>query len=507
MIYNLKKIKLLFMLLFAVFYSCEKDLYDEAFKPKSKKITVKHISFKDLNSNDKSKISSKINEVIKINKLNNSTSKFEYNAELDIYIDTNLGTLVNNNGKLYYTFPMYRESEENLENIIFTPDDSGEFETFIAKYNIKPEEFNELTLDEKETLIPQLQKVYYNSLQYICIDYIYTVTTYPNCDQPGIPHENGQICSSQIVTYTATFCNWTDMGGGDSGSGGGGSIGGSTGGGTGGAVDDGIGGGSGSGGVSTSPVGMSTKDLLIKEFKKHLFNTGNTTCFNSLTQENQEKILNFLNPILEEDCDGNLYTNEQQFDFIEEIIVAKCSNSSNTNIDETNYPGMNEGMPYNWWKDDEFIRNNLLVAFEVPNIFEILAFNMFPAYALLHIENSTTALDDAVSLTINNPTVFPPTVIENGKADAFRHAYWNALDSAEFGPNITKIFTTAHEAFSCGLPKTMDLYNNQKGRQNTADNGFGFTTSNSMIKSSILNDVYIGNLVYINNILLTPTNN
>ena len=115
-----KKIKILFLLLFAVFYSCEKDLYDEAFKKEDKNITVKHISFKDLNSNVKSKISSKINEVKKINKLNNSTGKFEYNAELDMYIDTDFGTLVNNDGKLYYTFPMYRESEENLENIIFT---------------------------------------------------------------------------------------------------------------------------------------------------------------------------------------------------------------------------------------------------------------------------------------------------------------------------------------------------------------------------------------------------
>ena len=117
---SLKKIKILFLLLFAVFYSCEKDLYDEAFKKEDKNITVKHTSFKDLNSNVKSKISSKINEVKKINKLNNSTGKFEYNAELDMYIDTDFGTLVNNDGKLYYTFPMYRESEENLENIIFT---------------------------------------------------------------------------------------------------------------------------------------------------------------------------------------------------------------------------------------------------------------------------------------------------------------------------------------------------------------------------------------------------
>ena len=38
--------------------------------------------------------------------------------------------------------------------------------------------------------------------------------------------------------------------------------------------------------------------------------------------------------------------------------------------------------------------------------------------------------------------------MRDGRADAFRHAYWNALGTAEFGSNITQIFTDAHEAYS-----------------------------------------------------------
>ncbi|WP_294252605.1 hypothetical protein [uncultured Sphingomonas sp.] len=55
----------------------------------------------------------------------------------------------------------------------------------------------------------------------------------------------------------------------------------------------------------------------------------------------------------------------------------------------------------------------------------------------------------------------------DGHTDAFRHAYWNARLTAEFGENWTKQFTTAHE----GLPgngavrEAMDLYNNEVGRR------------------------------------------
>ncbi|MFZ5440300.1 MAG: DUF6973 domain-containing protein [Myxococcota bacterium] len=55
----------------------------------------------------------------------------------------------------------------------------------------------------------------------------------------------------------------------------------------------------------------------------------------------------------------------------------------------------------------------------------------------------------------------------DGHRDAFRHAYWNALMTREFGASWTAQFATAHE----GLPgnpsnrEAMDLYNNEVGRQ------------------------------------------
>ena len=60
----------------------------------------------------------------------------------------------------------------------------------------------------------------------------------------------------------------------------------------------------------------------------------------------------------------------------------------------------------------------------------------------------------------------------DGHRDAFRHAYWNALLTQQYGEQWTKAFTTAHE----GLPgnaanrESMDLYNNEVGRSIGANN-------------------------------------
>lgn len=76
------------------------------------------------------------------------------------------------------------------------------------------------------------------------------------------------------------------------------------------------------------------------------------------------------------------------------------------------------------------------------------------------------------------PTRFPSYVggtaqersmwIQNdGQRDAFRHAFWNALLTAEFGAAWTEQFATAHEA-APGNPadrEAMDLYNNEVGRR------------------------------------------
>ena len=58
-------------------------------------------------------------------------------------------------------------------------------------------------------------------------------------------------------------------------------------------------------------------------------------------------------------------------------------------------------------------------------------------------------------------------VSNDGQRDAFRHAYWNARLTKEFGETWTKAFTTAHEGVpgNPGSREAMDLYNNEVGRK------------------------------------------
>ena len=59
----------------------------------------------------------------------------------------------------------------------------------------------------------------------------------------------------------------------------------------------------------------------------------------------------------------------------------------------------------------------------------------------------------------------------DGHNDAFRHAFWNARLTAEFGEGWTRQFTTAHEGNNPGSStrEAMDLYNNEVGRKIATD--------------------------------------
>lgn len=56
--------------------------------------------------------------------------------------------------------------------------------------------------------------------------------------------------------------------------------------------------------------------------------------------------------------------------------------------------------------------------------------------------------------------------LTDGHADAFRHAYWNALMTQRYGEEWTREFATAHERnpSSHHIPVGMDLHNNEVGR-------------------------------------------
>jgi hypothetical protein len=60
----------------------------------------------------------------------------------------------------------------------------------------------------------------------------------------------------------------------------------------------------------------------------------------------------------------------------------------------------------------------------------------------------------------------------DGHRDAFRHCFWNARLTKEFGFKWTEQFATAHEALpmNTAAREAMDLYNNEVGRRIAKDN-------------------------------------
>jgi hypothetical protein len=132
---------------------------------------------------------------------------------------------------------------------------------------------------------------------------------------------------------------------------------------------------------------------------------------------------------------------------------------------------------------------------------EIALFIVYPTAAILHIRNSNLALTKSQELAINGTL----THLHNGKADAYRHAFWSARDTADFGLFITKLFTDAHEWKSCNDAKEteMDFFNNAQGRNIGHD--FNILTTDSTISNTILTAIYSGSLLYLSPLVVDPT--
>ena len=184
---------------------------------------------------------------------------------------------------------------------------------------------------------------------------------------------------------------------------------------------------------------------------------------------------------------------------MEDVIDVLISNPSPI-YTANNYPGIDDDMPYRWWQDSNYIKNNLQIApenpnapVEAPNSLEVLLFKTYPQLALLHINNSINAMNRAEELV--DTSVY--THAHNGKGDAFRHAYWNALDAAEFGAFFTKVFTDAHEWNSGNHPleTAMDFHNNGVGR--LIGENYSFTTPDSVIEAMVHTFLGNGDLKYL----------
>ncbi|QAA82528.1 hypothetical protein EI546_12720 [Aequorivita sp. H23M31] len=174
------------------------------------------------------------------------------------------------------------------------------------------------------------------------------------------------------------------------------------------------------------------------------------------------------------------------FDLINFLIDTNYIVPEYTDI---NFPGKTDGMPFNWWNNSVWINNNIringLKPEEKPNAQEFILFALFPREAVFHIKNSMNALNTAQQLILDGTF----TRIHNGKADAFRHTFWNALDASDFGVPITLLFTTAHETGAIvpnhPLEMEMDLHNNSIGAGIGAI--YNTLTPSTIIKSVVIN--------------------
>lgn len=87
------------------------------------------------------------------------------------------------------------------------------------------------------------------------------------------------------------------------------------------------------------------------------------------------------------------------------------------------------------------------------------------------------------------------STLEDGRGDAFRHAYWNALMTNRFGEEFAEQFATAHERTAgAATAHAMDLHNNEMGRSIAAAHPHAGPQELSCLVYNAVND---GRLVYL----------
>lgn len=177
--------------------------------------------------------------------------------------------------------------------------------------------------------------------------------------------------------------------------------------------------------------------------------------------------------------------------FAKELIeILVSSNYQEPNYNISNFPGNSDGLPFNWWNDDSYLDTYFSLdpydQFKKLTKAEKLLTTLFPGVAFVINQNKNTALNITQSS-------FPNFYQLNDKADAFRHAFFNAINAQASvfllggtGLIITLMFGKAHESEvppNLILEKEMDLFNNYKG---IFDSNFDLADSHATIKDKIM---------------------
>ena len=205
---------------------------------------------------------------------------------------------------------------------------------------------------------------------------------------------------------------------------------------------------------------------------------------------------------------NNLTLSERQA-IVSQHVNLMISNSDYLSFVESHMPGTNP--PIVWWEDDVWVNNpanfNLdLVQPNNPN-YELTAAEKalivkYPIQAFHINENVIPSIEMANNVIgINSPNSG-----HNDKNDAFRHGYFNAINTWDCPPNlvpyrpashIVKLFSDAHESevpSQLTLERQMDIFNSDIGIDYCWN---CFFTSDDAIATAILQKLNNGELRYL----------
>jgi len=430
-----------------------------------------------------------------------------------------------------YTFRVLNNSNElGFQNIILK-DENNQTNLFLVSY---PENFDLINLNEEPTQI-ELQELNPNELNNSPLFRSGGSCIYITPCSEGI-HHGGNIGSwGNCTASRPPVMNIAPCDDGNNGVGGPGEPGGPPNG-SGNPGHNGPGpnpGGGGSGGGSNMPGGSTgggpnpgqhiptdpMPDLQSAQ-QLHLLLLLNYSQKQWLNQNPSvsNKIWNYVQSV------NNSYESKQ---FAKKLIhLLIDTNYKTPAFNSSNYPGKENGMTFNWWNNSTHLNNMSLDPYDQFKKLtkqEKILVAIWPEQAYKIYKNKPVAETMTTSVMGHNG--------RNDKSDAFRHAFFNAINTRDIwggflvkAADIVRLFGEAHESevpANLNKEKVMDLYNNDIGIAYTAS-FFSGSLSNSQISDAIYYFLVNGNLRYLSPLAqpivppnygitaqtqLTPTNN
>src|SRR5205085_4483635 len=98
-----------------------------------------------------------------------------------------------------------------------------------------------------------------------------------------------------------------------------------------------------------------------------------------------------------------------------------------------------------------------------PQFFGFTVTSQLASYCTSHVFPCLTGLGLGAAAHSSMLSHYPHAH-ENGRGDAFRHCFWNAMMEHRLGGTVATAIATRNESESSGFAHEMDLHNNHEGR-------------------------------------------